>query len=235
MDGTGWVLREDACLRGGAGDTSSGRFGNDRRRRVTRARAAGRAAHPRRRASLRALRWGPGIIASRVGFPDRGVLIGLGASPGSSLGIKPNIRTLSLSLFFFLPSKKLETKPGSGGPSPTRASEGGGGKPKVAAARASPSSFSCVPSRRRPRRADPPNRGLGRDRAPEERSPGHPSLGPSGGASLPAPLRARPPPRTPCGFGTGTGGRGRPSESGAAPWAAAAPSPSPCCQPCCAR
>lgn len=73
---------------------------------MTRARAAGRAAHTRRRrASLRALRWGPGIIASPVGFPDRGFLIGLGGSLGSSLGIKLNIWTLSLSppFFFFLP------------------------------------------------------------------------------------------------------------------------------------
>lgn len=228
VDGTGWVLRKDACLRGGAGDTSSGRSRNDRhrRRRVTRARAAGRAAHTRRRrASLRALRWGPGIIASPVGFPDRGFLIGLGGSLGSSLGIKLNIWTLSLSPPFFFLQRSLRQNQEAEDPYLLVDWKKEEENRKLrSTSHLSERAFFLVHPRvtvttegRIYRTAASERRGL------EERSPDYPSLGPSGGAFLPTLLGARPPPCTPCCFKTRKGGHRRLGESSGAPWAVGAP------------
>lgn len=101
LDGVGWVPREDAYLRGGTGDANPECSRRDRRRQVT---GPGRKARRAPRAPLRAPRRAR-IIASPVGFPDRGFLTGLAGSLCSSLGIKLNIWTLSpflpLSLPFF--------------------------------------------------------------------------------------------------------------------------------------
>lgn len=96
LDGLGGVPRRDAALGGGAGDTGPERSRSDCRRRVT----PGPVRRARCAPSPRTLRRARGL-SPRGGFPDRGFLIGLGGSLCSSVGIKLNIWTLSLSLFFF--------------------------------------------------------------------------------------------------------------------------------------
>ncbi|KAL4698805.1 hypothetical protein H8959_011462 [Pygathrix nigripes] len=192
LDGIGWIHRKDADLCCDTGDQSPECSRNDCRRRVTPGRDP--QGPPRTPAAadrpLRARRW-PRIIASPVGFPDRGFLIGSGGSSAALLGIKLNIWTLSLSLSPPpSPAKKLKTKPGSRRPSPPRGL-GGRRKTKVAAAAAlSPESrlSSGIPGAPAgPRRADIKNRGLGKRRRPafKERSPGSSGLGRGEGAFLP--------------------------------------------------
>lgn len=192
LDGIGWIHRKDADLCCDTGDQSPECSRNDRRRRrVTPGRDP--QGPPRTPAAadrpLRARRW-PRIIASPVGFPDRGFLIGSGGSSAALLGIKLNIWTLSLSLSPPpSPAKKLKTKPGSQRPSPPRGL-GGRRKTKVAAAALSPESrlSSGIPGAAAgPRRADIKNRGLGKRRRPafKERSPGSSGLGQGEGAFLP--------------------------------------------------
>lgn len=145
---------------------------------------------------------GPGIIASRVGFPDLGFLIGLGGSLCSSLGIKLNIWTLSPHPLFFFLGRSLRQNQEADDPY-LLVGWKKGGKPKVPAPQRSLGAslfFSCVP-----RAPSPAKGGSGEPQPPkearlalEERSPDYPSPGQSGGAFLPTllgatatPLRSR--------------------------------------------